>query len=239
MINCIIVDDKIDCIKIITSHLRHFSTISLLEGFTDSIEALAYLENSKVDLVFLDIDMPNLDGLEFVQSLRAKNGKNTPKFIYTTGYPNYALSGFDLGAVDFLVKPIGFVRFKQAIERLLDNWKDPVPQSANAKEYFFVEISGAKFKVNYKNVMYIESKGNFVHIHESKIERRVYAAMHYMESILCKQEDFIRVHKSFIVSVNYVNNLRGNEIIMDLNGKVKTISIGKTYKENVLKKFKM
>lgn len=237
MINCIIVDDKIACINIIASHLKNFPKIKLLEGFSDSIQALEYLENNKVDLVFLDIDMPNLNGLEFIQSLRAKNGNNIPKFMYTTGHPNYALSGFDLGASDFLLKPIGFVRFKQGIERLMDNWKETPSQTASTKEYFFIEINGAKFKINFKNVMYVKSEGNCIHIYE-KLERKVYKSMHDMEELLCSHEDFIRVHKSFIVSANYVNNIKGNDVVMDINGKTKTISIGRTYKENVLKKFK-
>jgi two-component system LytT family response regulator len=239
MINCIIVDDYIDSAQIINNHLTHFPEIKLLKIFTDSIEALNFLDANKVDLVFLDIDMPNLNGLEFIESLRSKSGKNIPKFMYTTGYPKYALSGFDLGAADFLVKPIGFVRFKQGIERLIDNWKDTTPNNTTEKEYFFIELDGAKFKVNYKNVMYVESKRNCIHIYENKIERKIYKPMHYIENILCNHNDFIRVHKSFIVSVNYVNNIKGNDIIMDINGKIKTISIGRTYKENVSKKFKI
>ncbi|HSH67022.1 MAG TPA: LytTR family DNA-binding domain-containing protein [Bacteroidia bacterium] len=235
MINCIIVDDRIDGIEVIENHLKNFNEITTMGTFTDSIAALKFLENNKIDLVFLDIDMPNLDGLEFIESLTFTLGKNIPKFIYTTGHSKYALSGFELGASDYLLKPIVFKRFKVAIERILDNWKNSSFLNSN-KDYFFVEIDGSKLKIKYENIAYIESERNYIHIREEKIVRKICKPMYYIENILSNHKDFIRVHKSFIVSANFVELYRGNDLILKINGEQKTISIGRTYKESVLKK---
>jgi DNA-binding LytR/AlgR family response regulator len=232
------VDDRIDGIEVIENHLKNFDDITLIKSFTDSIVALKFLENNKIDLVFLDIDMPNLDGLEFIESLTLTLGKNIPKFIYTTGHSKYALTGFELGASDYLLKPIVFKRFKVAIERVLDNWKNPSVSNSNShKDYFFIEIDGSKLKIKYDNIAYIESERNYIHICEEKTVRKICKPMYYIENILNNHKDFIRVHKSFIVSTNFVEVYRGNDLILKINGEKKTISVGKTYKEAVNKKF--
>lgn len=238
MINCIIVDDRIDGIEVIENHLKNFDEIKLVKSFTDSIIALKFLENNKIDLVFLDIDMPNLDGLEFIESLTLTLGKNIPKFIYTTGHSKYALTGFELGASDYLLKPVVFKRFKVALERVLDKWKDPLLDNLNSnRDYFFVEIDGSKLKIKYDNIAYIESDRNYIHIYEEKIVRKICKPMYYIENILNNHKNFIRVHKSFIVSINFVEVYRGSDLILKINGEKKTISVGKTYKDAVNKRF--
>jgi DNA-binding LytR/AlgR family response regulator len=240
MINCLIIDDQQEAIDVIQDHLSKFSQINLRKVFTDPIEGLKYLETNQVDLVFLDIEMPNLNGLEFIESLKAVNGKNIPKFIFTTGYHKYALSGFEHGAIDFLVKPIGFKRFNISIERFIDYIKNPTIQNSILnKDYFFVELDGAKFKIKYGNIAYIESDRNYIQIVEEKIVRKICKPMHYIENLLGNHDNFIRVHKSFIISDKYVEVIKGNDIVMNVNGTKKTISIGKTYKDSVWKKFNL
>lgn len=240
MIKCIIVDDQKAAIGVIEDHLKKFPQLKLIAVFTDSLEGLEFLENEQIDLVFLDIQMPNLNGLDFIESLRSKMGKNIPEFIFTTGYHKYALSGYEKGVIDFLVKPIGFTRFKISMDRLIDRWKDPQSLNRNPnKEYFFMELDGAKIKIIYANIMYIESERNWIHIHEKKAKRTFYKTMSYIEDILANNEDFIRVHKSFIISFNYAEQMKGSDIVMKINeGEIKTISVGRKYKENVLKRFK-
>lgn len=237
MIKCIIVDDQKEAIGVIEDHLKKFSQLTVLSIFTDSLEGLDFLQDNEIDLVFLDIEMPNLNGLDFIESLRSRKGKNLPKFIFTTGYHKYALSGYEKGVIDFLVKPIGFTRFKMSIDRFIDSWKDLVPMKNIQKDYFFMELDGARVKISFDNVMYIESDRNYIHIYEKKIKRTFYKTLNYMEDLLCDGEEFIRVHKSFIISVKYMDQIKGTNVIMDLkNGERKTISIGRTYKEAVLKK---
>ncbi len=237
MITCIIIDDQKEAIGVIEDHLKKFSQLKLVTVFTDSLEGLEFLEKNQVDLVFLDIEMPNLNGLDFIESLRSKKGKNIPKFIFTTGYHKYALSGYEKGVIDFLIKPIGFTRFKMSMDRLIDAWKESSIRNFH-KEYFFMELDGVKIKINYENIIYIESERNCIHIYERKVKRTFYKPMNYIESILINNEDFIRVHKSFIISINYAEEIKSSSIVMNLTeGKIKTISIGRTYKEAVLKKF--
>jgi DNA-binding LytR/AlgR family response regulator len=238
MINCIIVDDQQEAIDVIQDHLNKFSQVDLGNVFTDPIEGLKYLKTNPVDLVFLDIEMPNLNGLEFIESLKAVNGKNIPKFIFTTGHHKYALSGIEHGAIDFLVKPISFKRFNISIERFIDYIKNPTTQNSFLnKDYFFVELGGAKFKIKYSDIVYIEGDRNYIHIVEEKAVRKICRPMHYIENLLRNYGNFIRVHKSFIVSDKYVEQIKVNDIVMNVNGAKKTISIGKTYKDSVLKKF--
>jgi DNA-binding LytR/AlgR family response regulator len=238
MITCTIIDDQKEAVGVIQDHLKKFSQLKLIAVFTDSLEGLEFLEKNQIDLVFLDIEMPNLNGLDFIESLRSKKGKNIPKFIFTTGYHKYALSGYEKGVIDFLIKPIGFIRFKMSMDRLIEAWRDPQSSNRNFhKEYFFIELDGVKIKINYENIMYIESERNCIHIYERNVKRTYYKTMNYIESILINNEDFIRVHKSFIISINYAEEIKSSDIVMNLtNGKIKTIPIGRTYKEAVLKK---
>jgi DNA-binding LytR/AlgR family response regulator len=238
MITCIIVDDQKEAIGVIQDHLKKFPEIKTINFFTDSLEALVFLEkNQKIDLVFLDIEMPNLNGLDFIESLRQKYGKQIPKFIFTTGYHKYALSGYEKGVVDFLIKPIGFTRFKMSIDRIIDNWKDPVALGKiGFKEQFYIEVDGIKIKMNYENIMYVESDRNCVHIFDRKGKKTVYQTMQSIEELLSNDDRFVRVHKSYIVSESFVESIKGNDIVMDLNGTIKTIPIGRTYKEAALKK---
>jgi DNA-binding LytR/AlgR family response regulator len=187
---------------------------------------------------FSDIEMPNLNGLDFIESLRQKYGKQIPKFIFTTGYHKYALSGYEKGVVDFLVKPIGFTRFKMSIDRIIDNWKDPVALSKiGFKEHFYVEVDGIKIKMNYENIMYVESDRNCVHIFDKKGKKTVYQTMQSIEELLSNDDRFVRIHKSYIVSESFVESIKGNDIVMDLrNGTIKTIPIGRTYKKAALKR---
>ena len=241
MINCVIIDDQPEAIAVIQNHLQKIPQINLKRAFTDPICGLKYLEDNEMDLVFIDIEMPDLNGLEFIESLKAVKGKNIPKFVFTTGNYKYALSGFEHGAIDFLLKPIGFKRFNISIERCIDyirNPSNPTNQSSNSnKDYFFVDVDGSKIKIQYDNIAYIESDRNYINIVEEKIVRRICKPLHYMENILEKNDNFIRVHKSFIISDKYVEIIKGNDIVMNISGAKKTISIGKVYKGGVLRKF--
>lgn len=234
MFNCIIVDDQEYAIRIIEEHVIKMPKLKLLNTFTNSLEALQFLENTFVDLVFLDVDMADLNGFQIIENLTKKLKEKIPSFILITGHTQYALSGYDYDIAGFLVKPVDFNRFKISVDR----WIEKQSNVTVSKEYFFIESDGVKHKINYKDIAYIESQGNFVEIVESKITRKIYKSMQYIESILVRNEDFIRIHKSFIISANYIRAIKSNEIEMNVGGIKKTISIGKTYKENVLRKFR-
>lgn len=233
---CIIVDDVEMAIVVIEDFIKKTPELEVVETFTKSIEALKYLEKNKVDLVFLDIKMPVLDGLKLIECLREKMGRNIPSFVLTTGRPEFALSGYQQGAIGYLVKPIEFKEFKIAIGRILDSWKknSAVIDGIVDKDYFFIESDGARIKLKYKDIAYLESDGNYIKLVENNVDRLIYnKPMHYIESIL-SNHGFVRVHKSYIVSMHYIKELRGSEIL--LNGFNKIIPVGSTYKIELQKR---
>lgn len=240
MFNCIIVDDQRVAIEVIEQHLKKIEEFNLIATFTKPIEALDFLQKNDVDLVFLDVQMPDLDGLEIIESLRVKRANKTPSFIIITGHSQYAVSGYEIGLVDYLLKPVSFKRFKIAVDRFLEMQPKSkiINEVSQEKDYFFIESEGSKLKLNYKSIAYIESDRNCIHIIENKSKRTIYKPMHYIETILASHDDFIRVHKSYIISINYIEVVKVNEVVINVDGNKKTISIGGTYKDNFLKKLK-
>jgi DNA-binding LytR/AlgR family response regulator len=237
MFKCIIVDDQRVNIEVIEEHLKKMPQLVLINTFTNPVSALNFLQENDVDLAFLDVQMPDLDGLEIIEALRIKKRHNFPLFILITGHSKYALSGFEYGVVDFLLKPISFKRFNIAIDRFIEKQSKTTQISDTGidKDYFFIESEGSKLKLNYKDIAYVESQRNFVEIVGKHGKKPIYKPMHYIENILTNQHGFLRVHKSFIISINYIEVLRVNDIILNVEGQKKTISIGGTYKENVFK----
>ena len=233
-LKCIVIDDIEEAIKLVVDHIKKIPELILVDTFTDPLDALLFLETNNIDLVFIDVKMPHLNGIEFIETLRAKRGNKIPTFVVTSGYDQYALSGFEQGAVDYLLKPIGFKRFKTSIERILER-NTPGYNNNLSKEHFFVESKGEKLKLTYKSIAYIESSGNYVTVVEDKAKRLIYTSMHSMENLLNK--DFVRVHKSFIISEHYIASVRSTQIFLNVSGDIVIIPIGRSYKNNVLRLF--
>jgi DNA-binding LytR/AlgR family response regulator len=237
MYNCIIVDDQVEAIKIIDMHIRKIPQLNLVNTFTSSIEALNYLKNSEIDLIFLDVQMSDLNGFEVIDNLANSSGYKIPSLILTTGYSEYALQGYDYRVVDFLLKPIIFKRFKISIDKFIESKTYVVSNELNQpRDYFFIDSDGAKLKLNYDEIIYVESENNCIKIIEKRVIRTINKPLHYIENILCNHKDFVRVHKSFLISLNYVESIRASDVILKIGDMRKTISIGSTYKENFLKK---
>ena len=240
MISCIIIDDEETAINVIASHIQSFKELNLITTFTNPTKAYEFLKENTVQLVFIDVQMPHLNGIKFIELLRGEKGNDVPYFVLTTGFDKYAISGFEQGAYDYLLKPVTLKRFKIPIDRLISSWKKHNSlMNVNAeKDYFFIESDGSKLKLNFLDIAYIESDRNSIHIYERNEKRTFYKKMHYIESLLTTNQNFIRVHKSFIVSVKFIEQVKGSDIILNISGKQKTISIGGTYKESVLKRLK-
>ena len=238
MITCIIIDDQEEAIGIIADHVANKQELKLVKTFTNPLEAMQFVEKNKIDLVFIDIQMPHLNGLDFIETLRSKNGANIPKFIFTTGYNEYALSGFEHGVSDYLLKPIGFKRFNIAIDRLLSNWVKPVTSATPTNDFFFADVDGKKMKINFKDVAYIESSGNYITVFGNNLKVLLYKSLSSIQEVL-SPEDFVRVHKSYIVSIHYIDAIKGNEIFLKIDGKSKDIPIGATYKDAILAKLRI
>jgi two-component system LytT family response regulator len=232
-----IVDDQQAAIDLISVHISKIPELSLSSTHTDPITALVEYDKNPQELIFLDVEMPGLTGLEFVESLKAKYGNRMPKVIFTTGSEDYAMSGFDQGVADYLLKPISFKRFKIAVDRVLagiENKQIPV----EAEGFFFAESDNKKVRINFTDIVYIEAAGNYVTIAMKEKKLTIYNSMSAMQ-VLLPEKDFARIHKSFIASIPHIQALSGNEVIMTLGDKTKNLPIGVTYREGLLKKLKI
>lgn len=238
MITCIVIDDQEEAIEVLTDHIQKKQELYLEGKFTNPLEAISFLENKKVDIVFIDVQMPHLNGLEFIEILRAKKGSDVPKFILTTGFNEYALSGFEYGVSDYLMKPVGFKRFNIAIDRLLIGLKNNNSTTEAAKDFFFADFDGKKVKINMKDIVYIESSGNYITIFGNNLKLLLYKSMSSIQEIL-DPDIFIRCHKSFVVSINFLEAVRGNELALKFGNITKYIAIGATFKDAVLKKLRI
>jgi len=229
-ISCIVVDDQSEAIELIADHIHNVTSFELKSSFTSSIDALAFLDKEIVDCIFLDIEMPQVSGLDFIETLKAKPGYLLPKIILITAYDRYALSGYDYGVFDYLLKPVTFKRFKICADRLLAT----LNQTQDIRDFLFVDVDGNKLKINFSDVSYVEGAGNYVIIATEEKKLISYRTMSSMVELLPPSK-FIRVHKSFIVSIDKVNAIRGNEVLLTIKNAVKNIPIGTTYKPNLLK----
>lgn len=236
MIKCIVIDDQKDAIELLTDHIGNCKELYLLQSFTNPLNALSFIENNRIDLIFMDVQMPHLNGLEFIETLRNKRGNNIPYIILTTGFDEYALPGFEHGVVDYLLKPIGNKRFKIAMDRFFSRNLPPVAEESGKSEYFFADVNNKKQKINYKEVSYVESSGNYVIIHgDHNLKAVLYTSMNAMQEMV-PQDDFIRIHKSFIISIDHIHAIKGNDVMMNKSQEIVTLPMGVTFKSNALKR---
>lgn len=208
-INCLIVDDEPLARKGIVEYVKEVEFLHLVGECATAAQAAGIMAGNPVDLLLLDIQMPRLSGIDFLKSL-----PKPPMAIFTTAYTEYALEGYALDVIDYLVKPIPFDRFLKAVTKANDFHL--LRQKGNEQlntEYFFVKSNGKYERVAYSEILYVESMQNYVVIHMTSQKLIVYMTLAGMEEHLPPQA-FMKVHKSFIVSVAQVNAIENNEIIV-------------------------
>lgn len=230
-IKCIIVDDEPVAREILERHLSKINSIEVLGLCKNAIEAFNIISTEQVDLIFLDINMPEISGLSFAKSIN-----KDIKIIFTTAYREYAVDGFDLQAVDYLLKPISFERLLQGIDKYLnENQQSPITVNKEIKqeksESIFVRSERKMIRINFPEILYIESLADYIKIH---LTDKTVVTRETISSIEAQlpQSDFLRVHRSFIVSIKAIDSFT-NELIEI--GK-KQIPISRSYKDGVLKK---
>jgi DNA-binding LytR/AlgR family response regulator len=233
MIKCIIVDDEPHAIELLSSYVEKVPSLQLSFSSINPIEAFQYIQKNTVDLVFLDIHMPELDGLQFLKLLGGKS-----KVILTTAYPEHALEGYEHDVVDYLLKPIMFDRFLKAVTKaqtLLEaNTKEMVYSPTNeTKEDNFIlvktETRGKLIKIQLSDINFIEGVGNYVAIHTN--DRKVMCLITFKEmEVRLPVSIFIRVHKSFIIAIPKISVIEGNQIHLSKQA----IPIGESYKAKLL-----
>jgi two-component system, LytTR family, response regulator len=225
MITCIIVDDEQHAIDILVHYVKQTPHLALVATFTNPIEALQLLSKQNIDLVFLDIQMPELSGIDFVKAIHGKS-----KVILTTAYSEFALEGYELYVVDYLMKPIRLPRFLTAVQKAMEQLKE---KETDSDDYIFVktESKGKLLKINLADIDYIESMKNYVAIYRGNQKTLVYTSMKELEDRLPKKQ-FLRVHKSFIIPVSRLTGIEGN--MVRLKNVTAEILIGENYKAELM-----
>ncbi|MEA3451592.1 MAG: response regulator transcription factor [Bacteroidota bacterium] len=224
--NCIIVDDEFIARDIIKNHLKNIESINLVASCKNAIEAFNEISSNNIDLIFLDINMPDISGISFAKSIN-----KDLKIIFTTAYREYAIDGFDLKAVDYLLKPISLPRFLQAVNKFISEKAiaNPVASNKAENDYFFVRSDRKMVKIIFADINYIESLSDYLKIHSSTGTIITRETITNIELKLPKK-DFIRTHRSFIVSVAKIDSFT-NEYV-EINDKA--VPISRSYKKDVL-----
>ena len=227
---CIIIEDEIPAQNILKNFLKKLPDMKLVATFKAAIEANNFLKNETVDMVFLDINLPDISGIDFIKTI-----KNPPAIIMTTAYPDYAVSSFELDTiVDYLVKPFSFDRFLKAINKVKNRIEKPEAINPDQTEILFLNVDKTLHKIVLDDIIYIESDRNYITVVTTKQK------LSYIESLKSWKEklpdnQFIQTHKSYIINRKFVDKIAGNEIYVNSN----RLPIGRTYKQDLLRKLKI
>lgn len=229
MIKCIITDDEPLAVDVLESFITRIPEMELVARCSNAVEAFGVLSKQKVDLMFLDIQMPEITGLEFLKSL-----KNPPLVIFTTAYPNYALESYEIDAADYLLKPISFDRFLKAVNKATERLKQisTPTDSPDQPEYIFVKADGKLIKITIPDIAYVEGLKDYVVIHTKEKTIVTHNTMKNIENLLEKDENFLRIHRSYIINMRHVKEIEGNSFRI----KDQLLTIGTTFKEEVQNK---
>ena len=235
MINVIIVDDEPLALDVLETYIEKLPDLNLVTKCTNALEANNALKEHDIDLMFLDIQMPQLTGIDFLRSL-----SNPPLVIFTTAYANYAVEGFELNAIDYLLKPISLDRFMKAVNKAQDQIelkkRDVAPAEVIVEEgadFIFVKADKKLIKVNYADIVYIEGLKDYVIIRLNESRVITLQTMKSLEEKL-PSNIFKRIHRSYIVNVKKINAVLGNMVEVIEKNQPKHIPIGKNYREELL-----
>lgn len=239
MLNTIIVDDEPLARDILETYIEQIPELNLVAKCSNALEANNILQSEDVDLMFLDIQMPQVTGTEFLKSLN-----NPPMVIFTTAYPNYAIEGFELDALDYLLKPIPMDRFMKAVNRAVEmknlfsstnpETAEVVDRPAGEKEDFvFVKSDKKLVKIHYSDIIYIEGLKDYVIIRCKDTRVITLQTMKSLEARM-PANIFKRIHRSYIVNLDEINAVVGNMVEVTEKGQSKNLPIGKNYKDELL-----
>lgn len=236
-IRCLVIDDERLAREYLKNYISKIPQLELIGDYNSPLKAVDLIKKGEVDLLFLDIHMPDITGVEFLKSLSQK-----PEVIFTTAYQEYALEGFNLSAVDYLLKPFSFERFFQAVNKVIDKFESKSSntkpseivqhQTAFADKYLTIRADRKYYKINFKDIKYIEGQKAYVTFHTEQKKITALVSLKELEEAL-PSDQFLRIHKSYIVAVSEIQSLEGNQVEI---GQV-TLPVGKNYKEDVLKLF--
>jgi DNA-binding LytR/AlgR family response regulator len=225
--NVIIVDDEPLAQEILETYITKFPALNLVTKCNNAIEAFEALKNEDIDLMFLDIQMPQISGLEFLKTL-----SKPPKVIFTTAYSEHALESYELGVVDYLLKPISFERFAKAANKAIaqDSEQNSPSAAPSSSDFIFVKSDKKLIKVLFEEIYYIEGLKDYVILHTPNGRLVTLQTMKSLESKL-PTKIFMRSHRSYIINLQKIDVLEGNMVYINK----KSLPIGKNYKDDLLK----
>lgn len=226
-ISCLIIDDEAIAREIIESHVSKIENIRIVASCKNAVEAFNYINQHHIDLVFLDINMPEISGISFAKSINSDI-----KIIFTTAYRDYAVEGFELKAVDYLLKPISFERLQKAVQSYFEIYRNSNHTHSldtEFSDFMFVRSERKMIKIDYTDIIYIESFGDYLKLHltdKTIVTRETISAI---EAKLPKQQ-FLRIHRSYIISIASIQNFTNEYITINKQA----LPISRTYKKEVL-----
>ena len=225
-INCIVIDDEQLARKGLSNLIKEVSFLNLVGVFSNPLEALTIIKEENIDLMFLDIHMPKMSGLELLKSL-----SNPPLTIITTAYSNHALEGYELNVTDYLLKPIPFERFIKSVNKIKDyvELKSKIAEGKKSEDYFFIKCENRLEKIMYDEVLFVEALQNYVILHTTGKKYISYLTFKSVEEYL-PPDRFLKVHKSYIISLSKIESITGREIKIGEHA----ISISASNKDEIL-----
>ena len=228
-VNCIIIDDEPLAASVIKTHLATLNNFNLLDEFTSAIDALNIIESGEVDVMFLDINLPMMNGLEFLRSLPVK-----PLVIITTAYREFAVESFDLDVLDYLVKPIPFGRFLKAANKATNRLQERrmlESEALSIEPHIFLKVDKKLVKVNFDDILFIESLKDYIKVFTSIGDYLVHKSLTSISEEL-PSEVFLRVHRSFTIALSKITSVEGNSV--EIGGR--RIPIGRNYLQEAKEK---
>lgn len=225
-IKCLIIDDEPLSQDVLKKYIADSPQIELIGIYSNAVEANVFLQSNSIELLFLDINMPKISGLNFFKSLI-----NPPLVIFTTAYPEYAIEGYEVDAVDYLVKPFSFERFLKAINKVVE--KNSIAQLKNKNTGGSILLKSDKrvHKVDFDKIIYLQAIGDYVKVVTSEKNLLVHSTIKSLVEQLPAVE-FIRIHKSFVISIKRLEYIEGNQVRIDKEN----LPIGLNYKEELIKR---
>ncbi len=237
--NCIAVDDEPLALDIVEDFIEKIAFLKLIKKCNRASDAIEILQNEKIDLIFLDIRMPGISGVQMIKTL-----KNIPPVIFTTAYTDYAIEGYDLDVLDYLLKPFTFERFLKSANKayslyklkdqkaINDNTRARKDKNSFAKEYIFVKSEYKNIKIQLTDILYIEGLSDYVKIH--LYTGKTLLSLQNLKNIMAKlpEDEFVRIHRSFIISLRRIDSIQKNSVILG----EKQIPIGEKYKKDFFNK---
>ncbi|MFD2564161.1 LytR/AlgR family response regulator transcription factor [Aquimarina rubra] len=226
---CIIIEDQLPAQRILKKYIEDTGSLVLIGTFTDALEAMEMMKSTKIDVIFLDIHLPKISGIDFLKTL-----SNPPQVILTTAFSEYALESYEFDVVDYLLKPFSFQRFIKAISKVENKQQNLIPSVETTEmNEVYVKVGYDLVRILIDDIAYIVSDADYTELHLQNKKHVSSERLRYWEELLPSKK-FMRVHKSYIINTTEIERVSGNQIYL-INQK--TIPLGRAYKNNFMKKF--